>query len=87
MTFITTTQLRTMTKDLVAQLSRGETVQLIHRSKVIGQIMPSASKEVSEDKKFNAKEFRKASKALGLKPMSDTEKDAAYRKAMMSKHG
>ncbi len=40
MNYITTTELRTKTTWLVAILKKGESVFLIHRSKIIGEIRP-----------------------------------------------
>ncbi|MBI2086209.1 hypothetical protein HYT74_02620 [Candidatus Daviesbacteria bacterium] len=40
MQFITTTELRTKSKELVKTLQEGNSVYLIHRSKVIATIMP-----------------------------------------------
>ena len=39
---ITSTQLRTNTKDLVKALKKGKIVHLIHRSQIVGIIYPTA---------------------------------------------
>ena len=41
MDFITTTELRTKTTQLVLSLSQGKTTKLIHRSKIIADIIPA----------------------------------------------
>ncbi len=43
MNYITTTDLRTQSPELIAQLKKGGKVTLIHRSSVIGVITPVAS--------------------------------------------
>ena len=40
MQYITTTQLRTESKELVKVLQEGRSVDLIHRSRVVGEIKP-----------------------------------------------
>lgn len=40
MDYITTTQLRTKTRWLVETLEKGKTVYLIHRSRMIAEIIP-----------------------------------------------
>jgi len=52
MNYITTTELRTKSSNLVESLLKGEEINLIHRSKVIGAIVP---KEASQNKPVNPK--------------------------------
>lgn len=51
MQYITTTELRTKTPELIETLSRGQSVILIHRSKVIGEFKP-AKRATSSKIKF-----------------------------------
>ncbi len=50
MQYISTTELRTKTPELIKTLSQGQSVILIHRSKVIGEFKP-----VQKIKPFNTK--------------------------------
>ncbi len=86
MQLISTTELRTKSKELVNTLLSGKSVSLIHRSKVIAEVKPKKKKL----KVFSAKDFeeiKKLSKKLNLPKLSDKEIDRRYREAMMKKHG
>lgn len=83
MNFITTTQLRTKSKELVKSLEEGYSVKLVHRSKVIGEIKP----KIHEPKPFNSARFLKTIKKLNFSPLSLDEIDKKYREAMTKKHG
>jgi hypothetical protein len=80
---ITTTQLRTKTRHLVKSLIKGEKVDLIHRSKLIGEIKPKQVKV----KRFDAKRFAKIVKDLNLPQLTYEEREKRYREAMVKKHG
>lgn len=82
MYLITTTELRTKSKKLVSALSEGKSVDLIHRSKVIGEIKPKRN-----GKPFDAKNFLKLVQKLNLPKLSDKEIEKRYREAMKKKHG
>jgi hypothetical protein len=86
MQLITTTQLRTRSKELVETLLAGRSVNLIHRSKIIAELRPKES----EPKVFTAKDaekIRAIARKLNLPKLSDKEMDRRYRAAMMKKHG
>lgn len=83
MNYITTTQLRTQTPDLLEALLYGQSVDLIHRSKPVATISP---KKVST-KKFNAKRFMEIVKRLNFTPATDEQIEKRYRTAMIKKHG
>ena len=86
MEYITTTQLRTNSSQLILDLKRGKKVSLVHRSQVVGEITPLPS--VKERKVFDAKKFEAAMKSLRPKkliPKKDREK--IYRKHLMEKYG
>lgn len=83
MQFITTTQLRTQSKKLVKALQEGRSIDLIHRSKVVGEIKP----KIYDPKPFNAKRFLKIVEKLNLPKLTPRQIEARYRKAMMKKHG
>ena len=79
---ITTTQLRTKSKDLVKALDEGKQVDLIHRSKIIGEIRPKKYKKI-----FDAENFLKKASKLNLPILSDEDMEKRYREAMEKKHG
>jgi len=85
MDYITTTDLRTKSTELVEALEAGQSVKLVHRSKIVGLVSPLYGQEV---RPFNAEKFKQFLK--GLKPsenLSDEERDNRYREAMEVKHG
>ncbi|MBI3396880.1 hypothetical protein HY045_00225 [Candidatus Woesebacteria bacterium] len=83
MQYITTTQLRTKSKELIGAIRRGKRVDLIHRSEPIATIEPKSTKV----KKFDAREFKVLVDKLNLPLLTDKEIEKRYRKAMMEKHG
>jgi hypothetical protein len=80
---MTTTDLRTKSSQLVKTLKEGKSVDLIHRSEIIGEIKP----KIKDPKPFDAKKFLKAVKRLNLPKLSAREMDRRYRAAMEEKHG
>lgn len=82
MNYITTTQLRTKSSELVNTLKRGSSVSLIHRSKVIGEIKPK-----KEAKPFNAEDFKKLVDGLDLPKTTYAQREKIYRKHLMEKYG
>jgi len=81
---ITATQLRTKSKDLFEALERGKSVDLIKKSKIIGEIRP---KKEEKYKIFNAKRFMKNAKAMNLPKLTNKEMEKNYREHMMKKYG
>jgi antitoxin (DNA-binding transcriptional repressor) of toxin-antitoxin stability system len=84
MNHITTTDLRTKSSELIASLENGKSVSLVHRSKIVGKIMPASD---VTNKKINAKSLQETISNLDLPQLSSDEIDKRYRKAMMQKHG
>ncbi len=84
MNYITTTQLRTQTTNLLSALHDGETVDLIHRSQVVGEIR---QKRVIKNKLFNSKRMSKIVEELNLPKLTEAQREKNYREAMMKKHG
>ncbi|MDP3973335.1 MAG: hypothetical protein Q8P92_00725 [Candidatus Daviesbacteria bacterium] len=83
MQYITTTELRTKSSQIVKTLSEGGRLSLIHRSKVIGEILPTY-----EPKPFDPEAFRKLLRDIKPKrliPKKDREK--VYRKHLEEKYG
>jgi len=86
MKYITTTQLRTKSKELVQALRDGESVTLVHRSQQVGTIQPH--QEDPEYKTVDVEELKAAVRDLDLElPDSLEEQDAMYRGEMVRKHG
>lgn len=84
MKYITTTQLRTETPELITMLMSGQNIDLIHRSQIIGEIRP---KKVVKPKLFNAKRFAKIVEKLNFIPLTNDQIEKRYRSAMTKKHG
>lgn len=84
MNYITTTQLRTNSSDLVELLMTGQSVELIHRSKVIGQIKPNTDED---PKVFSAKRIAKIVADMNLPKLSYKEREKRYRNHLMQKYG
>lgn len=80
---ITTTQLRTRSKQLVMALRDGEVVELIHRSTVIGKIQPIEPVR----KVFNAKRMKKIVEDLNLPYIARDKREKLYRKHLEEKYG
>lgn len=83
MQVITTTQLRTKSKELVKILQEGRSVDLIHRSKIVGEIKP----KMYDPRPFDPDKFLKVVKKLNLPKFSPRQIETRYRAAMMKKHG
>ena len=84
MNYITTTQLRTETPDLIEDLMYGQSIDLIHRSQVIGEIRP---KKVVKPKLFNADRMAKIVEEFNLPRLTEAQREKNYREAMVKKHG
>ena len=82
MEYITTTNLRTQSSELVNTLKRGDEVSLIHRSKLVGIIRP-----VQQAKKFDVAAFKELISGLDLPPTTYAEREKIYRKHLMEKYG
>lgn len=83
MDMITSTQLRSQTPKVIETLLHGGTIDLVHRSKIVGTIMP----KVSQEKILSARTLQKKIDSLALPRLTQKEIDRRYRAAMMKKHG
>ncbi len=83
MNFITTTELRTKSKDLIKTLQEGRSIDLIHRSRLVGIIKPTKE----QPKVFNAKKIAQIAKAMNLPKLSYAQREKRYRKHLMEKYG
>lgn len=85
MNYISTTDLRTKSSEIVNTLKSGESLYLVHRSKIVGEIRPAPYKPKA--KRFNAKKFLEAAKKLNLPKLSRKERERNYREHMMKRYG
>lgn len=85
MNYITTTDLRTKSSELVDNLKKGLSISLIHRSKVIGEIRPK--KESKPLTRKDIEELKKLAKELKLPKLSYRLREIKYRKHLMEKYG
>jgi len=85
MNYITTTDLRTKSKQLVKTLQEGGTVNLLHRSKIIGEIRPK--QETRALTKADINELKELAKKLNLPKITYRERGKNYRKHLMVKYG
>lgn len=85
MQVITTTELRTKSKELVKSLQEGRSINLIHRSQVVGEIKPIFNaKPLTEE---GIKRIQKAAKKLNLPKLSYNGRERIYRRHLMEKYG
>lgn len=83
MDYITTTQLRTESPRLIEALLAGESIELVHRSKVIGEVKPKKA----EGKVFNAKKMLEFARKMNLPKLSYKERERRYRQHLEKKYG
>lgn len=83
MNYITTTDLRTKSSELVEALKKGNSVTLIHRSKVVGEIKPV----LKALKPFDVKELKRLAKSLNLPKTTYAQRERIYRNHLMKKYG
>lgn len=82
---ITTTELRTKSKELVEVLREGLSVDLIHKSRIIGKIKPSYDpKPLTEE---GIRRIQQAANKLNLPKLSYKERERRYRKHLLEKYG
>ena len=86
MQLITTTELRTRSRELVGLLLSGKSVDLIHRSRVIAEVRPKKS-EMKIMTAERISEIKRLANKMNLPKLSYKEREERYRDAMMKKHG
>ena len=89
MNYITTTELRTKTTELVEALQGGEEVTILHRSKIVGRITPkSVSQKPIKTVTDPAKLISGLRHLVGdAGKCTKEERDVLYRKHVESKYG
>lgn len=85
MQYITTTELRTQSSELVDTLKKGFSVSLIHRSRVIGEIKPQKEARPLTEEDIN--EIKKLAKELNLPKLTYRQREIRYREHLMEKYG
>lgn len=83
MDVITSTELRTKTPQVIQTLLHGGVINIVHRSKIVGEIRP----KFSQEKVLSARTLQRKIDALALPRLTHKEIDRRYRAAMMKKHG
>ena len=83
MQVITTTELRTKSKELVKVLKEGRSVDLIHRSKVVGEIKP----KIQDPKPFDPDKMAEIAERLNLPNLTPKQIEKRYRTHLMKKYG
>ena len=84
MNYITTTNLRTQSSRLVESLKRGKKISLVHRSQIVGEILPLKTKIKIFDLKTFHKFINSSKKANNL---SAQEREHIYKKHLEEKYG
>lgn len=89
MNYITTTELRTKTTGLVEALQGGEEVDILHRSKIVGRIIPkSVSQRPIKTVTDPAKLISGIKRLVGdAGKYTKEERKAIYHKHLESKYG
>lgn len=85
MQYITTTELRIKSKKLVETLREGRSVDLIHRSRIVGRVQPIQDPKPLT--KEDIEEIKKLTKALNLPKLSYKKREGRYRKHLIEKYG
>ncbi len=86
MQYLTTTQLRTQSTDLVKALLAGQSINLIHRSKVVGEISPVVS-EINPLTEKDILEIKSLAQNLNLPKLSYNQREKIYRRRLTQKYG
>ena len=83
MEYMTTTNLRTKTTQLVSALKKNYRISLIHRSKIVAIIQPIQT----STKPFNAHLFAHYLKEIKLVPTSHQQRKITYQAHLNKKYG
>lgn len=86
MQYITFTELRTNSKKLAEALSEGRSINLIHRSKVVGRVQP-IQEQPKPLTKEDIEEIKKLAKELNLPKTSYKQREKLFRKHLREKYG
>lgn len=86
MNYITTTDLRTKSSELIDLLLRGTEVSLIHRSKIVGVIKPvqNTAEPLTQE---SIDKLKKLAIQLNLPKTTYKERERRYHRYMIEKYG
>ncbi len=85
MNYITTTDLRKKSSELIKSLEKGDSISLIHRSKIVGVIKPKAQPKALT--RTDISRLQKIAEELNLPKITYEERERRYRKHLMNKYG
>lgn len=85
MNYITTTELRTRSSELIEALKKGTSVSLVHRSRIVGEFRPK--RQAQPMTKKDIAQLRQLAEELNLPKLSYKERERRYRKHLMQKYG
>ena len=86
MNIITSTELRTKTTQIIDTLINGGTIDLVHRSRVVGEIRPKKQSPKIMTKK-SIQELMALAKKMNLPKLSYKERERKYRQHLVKKYG
>ena len=84
MNYITTTNLRTQSSQLVGSLKKGDVISLIHRSRVVGIIQPMREEK---EKPFDNEKFDRLVNSLHLPKTTVAQRQQRYQSHLQKKYG
>ncbi len=85
MDYITTTDLRTKSSQLINSLEKGSSVPLVHRSQIVGIIKPQ--KKLTMLSQADITELKKLAKKASLPARTYDERQKLYQKHLQKKYG
>lgn len=86
MNIITATELRTKTSKIIETLLNGGVIDIIHRSKIVGEIRPKKQNLKIMTKK-SIQELKALAKKMNLPRLSYKERETKYRGILIKKYG
>lgn len=86
MNIITSTELRTEIPKVIETLLHGGVIDLVHRSKIVGEIRPKKQNQKVMTK-TDIQELMKLARKMNLPKLSYKQREVNYRKYMMNKYG
>lgn len=86
MNIITATELRTKMPQVIATLLNGGVIDIIHRSKIVGEIRPKKQNQKIMTEK-SIRKLKQLAKKMSLPKISHTERERSYRKYMTTRYG
>ena len=87
MDYITTTELRTRSSELVRALKAGKSIKLIHRSQVVGKIEPKQNDEPGPLTREDIEKLKKLATKMNLPSYTFRERERRYRANLEKKYG